>query len=686
MTATFPLPAVAGRGKVARGTLSRLLLVTALILGCGRTTESPSPPPASRPSILLITLDTTRADSIGPDAKGVETPAFNTLAARGLRFTQAYASVPETLPSHSTIMTGVYPAAHGVHENARRLGADHPLLAERLAKAGYETAAFVSAYPLDRRYGLARGFEKYDDSFGEGRAERSAKETTDLALAHLQNRSATKPLFLWVHYFDPHYPYEPPEPFRSRYSGNPYGGEVASMDHEMGRLVTAFMAANPDGVALVTADHGESLGEHGEAQHGNLLYQGAMHVPLVIAAPGVAPGTINAPVSNRRIFHTVVDLAGLDKEGSLRNDEPEVVVGEAMKPFLNFGWQPQMMAIEGRLKAIRAGTIEVYDVIADSGETRDLSSDAELSRGVRQALRDYPVPSLKVQPVAQNISEDERQKLASLGYIGSEARPVIRPDAPRPKDMVHLFDDLDLASGLFERGAYAEAIPILEKIQQADPHNLMTALRLAAAHSALGRNDQALAAFRKAESIAPQSPDVRHYLAMHYARTGDWNRAVPLLEKVLAETPDRLPAIEAMAEARERQGRLDEALELRRRSISMKTPTAEELVRAGQLAMAVGNTPIALESFEKARAMQGDAFQHHLELGVLYLDTRRLDAARSSLDNVRPNHPAYAMALFKRAQVSALLREPDMAARIDAARRHADDTTRVLIERERLFQ
>ncbi|HVT44656.1 MAG TPA: sulfatase-like hydrolase/transferase [Thermoanaerobaculia bacterium] len=668
--------------------LTSLVLAVALVSsGCSRSTESRiDDAPTDRPSILLITLDTTRADSIGPDAKDIKTPAFNALAGRGMRFRQAYASVPETLPSHSTIMTGVYPAMHGVHENARTLAATHPLLAEKLRDAGYQTAAFISAYPLDRRYGLARGFGVYEDQMPEGRSERTAKETTDLAIAHLEKTSPDRPLFLWVHYFDPHYPYEPPEPFRSRYAERPYAGEVASMDQEMGRLLEAFRQHQANGAIVVTADHGESLGEHGEAQHGNLVYQGAMHVPLVIAGPGIAAGTHDRPVSNRRIFHTVLDLAGLGNESSLRNDEDEVVVGEAMKPFLNFGWQPQMMAIDGRLKAIRAGTIEVYDVIADYGETRDLTADAELSRGVRQALRDYPVPSLEVQPTAQNISDEERKRLASLGYVGSDARPVVRPDAPSPRDMAHLFDDLDRASGLFVAGEYRQAIPILERILATDEHNLMTALRLAAAHSALGANDRALEAFRRAESIAPASGDVRHYLALHYMRTGEWERAIPLLEKVLAETPDRLPAIEALAEGRERQGRVEEALRLRQRALTMKTATPEELLRVGQLAMASGNTPVALEAFEKARLALGDAFRHDLELGVLYLDARRLEDARNSLDRVSASHPSYPMALFKRAQVSALLREPDVAARIEAARRNADATTRTLIERERLFQ
>ena len=201
--------------------------------------SAPAAAPAARPSILLVTLDTTRADAIGPEAVGIQTPGFNAVAARGLRFRQAYATVPETLPSHVSMMTGLYPAGHGVHENARSLAASQPLVAERLQQAGYRTAAFVSSFILARRFGLARGFDTYDDALPAGLVERSSTDTTDAALAYLNANHAPppgaagvggRPLFLWVHYFDPHAPYTPPEPYRSQFAGQPYLGEVAAMD------------------------------------------------------------------------------------------------------------------------------------------------------------------------------------------------------------------------------------------------------------------------------------------------------------------------------------------------------------------------------------------------------------------------------------------------------------------------
>ena len=637
--------------------MRRLLALVLLATACGKP-EPPPPPPHQ--SVLLITLDTTRADAIRPEIA----PNITALKQRGMEFTQAYTAVPQTLPAHTTMLTGAYPAAHGVHENARPLTGTHALAAETLRASGYHTAAFVSAFALARRFGLARGFEVYDDDFGAG-AERNATETTNRALAWLAQQKSG-PFFLWVHYYDPHYPYTPPESYRTRFAKQPYYGEVAYMDAEVGRLVHAIKSP----VTIVIAgDHGEGLGEHGEAQHGNLLYQATTHVPLLVI--GGKSGVSDAPISTRRVFDIITGAAP---------QAEKVIAGEAMKPFLDYGWQPQVMAIEGRQKTILAGTTEVYDVVADPGESHNLASQANLSRDVRTTLRDYPVPSLQEAATsAANLSDEERRQLAALGYVASGVKPVVRKDAPRPADMAPLFPILDEAAGLFVRQQYAKAIPLLEQILQKDPHNLDAALRLATSHSTLGHEAQALAAFERARAIAPDSPDVRTYLALHLARGSRWQEAVPMLEQILAASPEKVPAIEALALLRQRQGRFDEAVALLQRLYRLRTPSTAELVRLGELAMRIGDTPAAIEAFEKAHS------GHDLELGVLYLASNRLTEARAALDRVPASNPDYPMALFKRAQVSVLLREEDAPARIAAAREHANGVTKGLIEREKLF-
>ena len=666
-------------------TTAGFALALLLTVSCSDRQPPQPPAPAARPSILLVTLDTTRADAIGPGAKGIETPAFNALAARGRHFRQAYATVPETLPSHLSMMTGLYPGGHGVHENARFLGADQALLAESLGRAGYRTAAFVSSFVLSRRFGLSRGFEHYDDELPGAANERNAAATTDNALAYLAKQDSSTPLFLWVHYFDPHAPYEPPSRFRTGYA-TPYLGEVAAVDEQLGRLTQAFEARRQGAALIVAGDHGEGLGDHGESQHGHLLYQSTMHVPLVIVGPGAGAATVDDPVSTRRVFHTALDWAGQGTPMSLRGSESEVVLGEAMKPFLEYGWRPQTMAVSGGMKAIQAGTIEAYDLAADPGETRNLGSGANLPPGVRKSLDDYPIPSMTAAKAPAGLDEDARRRLASLGYISATAAPVVRADAPRPADMTRLIEVIDRASALFVQERYAAAIPLFEQILAADANNLDATLRLAVSHSLLGHEPAAMDAFRRAVRLAPDSPDVRTYLGLHYTRTNRIDQAAPLLEPVVAASPHRVAAVEGLAAVRERQGRTAEAVALYQQVSALRPMTAPELIHLGGLAMSAQQTPAAIAAFEKARAIEGDRFRHDLELGVLYLSARELDKARTALDRVQLSHPEYAMALFKRAQVSVLLNEPDSAARIEAARQRANATTRQLIANEQLFR
>ena len=246
--------------------------------------------------------------------------------------------------------------------------------------------------------------------------------------------------------------------------------------------------------------------------------------------------------------------------------------------------------------------------------------------------------------------------------------------------MARLFPLLDEAAHLFVAERYREVIPLLERILKEDPQNLDSALRLATAYSSLGRDREAVAAFERAQAIDPNSEDLRTYLGLHLTHGKDWQKAIPLLERVVAGDPDRLPAVEGLAIIRERQGRIEDAIRLRQQIYRQRAPTSGELVQLGRMAMAVGQTAAAIDAFEKAHN------NHDLELGVLYLAAGRLQEARDALDRVPRSNPDYAMALFKRAQVSVLLHEPDAPSRIDSARQHADATTRELIARERLFR
>jgi arylsulfatase A-like enzyme/tetratricopeptide (TPR) repeat protein len=666
-----------------------VFLLAMMSFSCSR---EQSPPVAKvevpRPSILLVTLDTTRADSMGFESTEVKTPALDALAARGIYFSQAWTTAPMTLPSHTSMLTGLYPSQHGIHENSRFLDEDRTLLAERLSSAGYSTAAFISGYPLKRQFGLARGFDHYDDDLGKGNAERAAGPTTERALSYLHT-SPEGPLFIWVHYFDPHDPYAPPEPFRSRYPSSPYLGEIAYMDQEVGRLIEAFenRDVGADTKILVVGDHGEGLGDHGELLHGNLLYQGVARVPLIAAGSGIPVGQVETAVSTRRVFDTILAWAGLDSDFDLLAPNEEIVMGEAMKPFLQYGWQPQVMAVRGSVKVIQSGVFEVYDPRTDPAESVDLSGSVEIDQEILDAIRDYQVvPSVDGQASAASLTREAREQLAALGYVGWDSPAPLRENAPIARNMTYLFADLDKGSALFAREEYKASIRIFEGVLAQDPMNLMVVVRLAVAYSVLGNEARAEQLFERAQEIHSGNIDLQHYIAMHRFRFGRWDAAAPMFEEVLEAMPHKLPALEALARIREKQGRFDEAARLMERIIPLKESPASEWIRLGELEMAMTDTPGAIRAFEEARRLQGEVFDRYIELGVCYLAAQRPVEAAQALDRVPRSHPGYAMALFKRAQVSVLLGEPDWQNRVRLAYEVADPDIRRLIENEPLFQ
>ena len=667
--------------------------ITLLITGCSREDDgfqSKGLPDGERPAILLITLDTTRADHLGIETSRVKTPHFKGLADRGLYFTQAYSTTPTTLPSHTSMMTGLYPTDHGIRENGRRVGGQLKVLATRLKGLGYHTAAFVSGFPLAQQFGLARGFDKYDDAFTGNANERSAAVTTNAVLEYLELEQTAD--FLWVHYFDAHAPYEPPEPFLSQYPDSPYSGELAFMDAEVGRLLSAFEArfSEQPRKIIVVGDHGEGLGDHGEALHGNLLYQGTMRVPLIVAGDGISPGSVDRAVSVRQVFDTVLEWAGVKGERSLLGSKREPVLAEALKPYLQYGWQPQFMVVLDGIKMIQSGDIEVFDLQTDPEERDNLVGSMDLAPELQGAISAYSSRAFEEHNSQAETQEPLSQKtvdrLASLGYVGTSGRPVLRKVAPNPRDMVHIYRDLDIGSGHFTSGNYDAAIEVFSGILEVDPYNFMAAMRLAVAHSVTNRKEQAQGFFERARSINPSSIDLRHYHAMHYMRNQQWDLAEPLFESVLLEMPDRLPALQGLVSIYVRQGEDEKAMQVLEKVVKIKNSPGTELVQLGQMRMAKGQTKAAISAFEQASDILDRRFRLNLELGVLYLADRQFSKAALSLDKVTRLHPAYPMALFKRAQVSVLLKEADSEARVRRAWQHADNTTRRLIVAEKLFR
>jgi len=458
-------------------------------------------PSAGRPNVLLITIDTLRADRLGCYGdREAATPVLDALAARGVRFPDAVAHVPLTLPSHATILTGLTPLKHGVRDNAGFvLGPSIRTLAEQFRASGFDTAAFVSGFPVHHRFGLGRGFNVYDDRFPRGEdparppyIERRGDQTVAAASAWLARRQdpETRPFFLWLHLFDPHAPYDPPEPFKSRFSARPYDGEVAFADAQIGVLLDQLAQAGlvDRTLVLATSDHGEGLGEHAEPTHGLFIYDSTIRVPLILAGPGIPSGRVVASLARGiDVAPTLLDLAHLpplpDAEGrSLKAtwgerkavDEPAYV--ESLFGRLSFGWAPLYGWRDRQLMFIDAPRPELYDARTDPGQLHDLSgartADADRYRHVIEA-------AVSRAPAAQPgpTSREARDRLRSLGYTGG-AGSITSPSLRDPKDSAELAVRIENATTL-ERTDPKKAVDEFQSILKEDPNNPLAHRRLA---------------------------------------------------------------------------------------------------------------------------------------------------------------------------------------------------------------
>jgi len=602
-----PLPV-----SIPAGTACLLALASLASAACGggdsddvRNGPQP-PPPTARPSIVLVTLDTLRADRLAPDGP---MPRLRRLAASGAVFHRAHAQVPLTLPSHTTILTGRGVRGHGVRDNiGYALGPEIPTVAERFAAAGYATGAIVGGYPLVRSFGLGRGFDLYDDRMTRspptgrsGHTERRAERVVDAALDWVRRRSG-KPFFLWVHLFDPHDPYEAPPPFGGRHS-HPYDDEVAYTDHQLGRLVDGI--GRSVGTALwtiVTADHGEALGQHGEATHGVFLYEPTLRVPLVIVPPvkGRAK-VVDAPVSLVDVAPTLLEAAGLepldgcDGRSLLPYLGSDAAAPAAAPLYLEsihgrrkYGWAPLAGLLEWPQKFVSAPRPELYDLERDPREQRNRADETDLSaleRRLRET-RGGPLPDAR-----RTTSAPDLDRLAGLGYVGPVTTPP--PDdffderaRPDPKDRIAALPSLERGLAAMAAGRAEQARRELEAALRLDPDNLVVlnnlgilamqggdveraaelftrglarddraeqlANNLGIARSRQGRQREAAAAFHRALTSRPTFTAARFNLALALYRLGKHEEALVELERVRAEEPgfpDLTATIEEIREA-----------------------------------------------------------------------------------------------------------------------------------------
>ncbi len=581
--------------------LGLLFLGTTIVLAACNGGDGGAPR-AGR-SFVLVTIDTLRADHLGAYGyREGRTPHLDALARDGVVFETVTSQVPVTLPSHASLLTGMVPPTHGVRDNTYfRLDDGATTLAEVLKARGYDTAAFVGAYVLDSSFGLAQGFDRYDDDLaGDGSestgtiAERKGEDVTNAFLSWLDGRSDDRPFFAWIHYFDPHLPYSPPAPYREEFASHPYDGEIAYADEQVGRVLDALdKRSRPDGtLVVVTSDHGESLGEHGEKSHGFFVYDATLRVPLILRETGsISPGTrIVSPARTIDIFPTVLEALSVPvpAEAQGRSLLPLVAKDERTGPEayaecyvseLNFHWAPLIALRDGGYKYIEAPRPELYDLESDPGETRNLADrEPDRLRQMRAKLaklvEGFPKSlSSRLQPDPETI-----EKLRSLGYTGSGGGAAPggldegAGDLPDPKDRLHLWSRLEEI--------------ILDR--------------------AAGKLDEAEASARE----------------------------------VLAEDPTNLLALELLASARSRAGDRKQAIELYRRILQVDDTRPLTYVNYGNLLWQSGDLEGAETSYHDALERDPKMVVAHRRLGELYLSTGRTAQAKESFDDAAAVDPA----------------------------------------------
>ncbi|MBN1355423.1 sulfatase-like hydrolase/transferase [bacterium] len=482
-------------------------------------------------NVMVITLDTTRADRLGCyEYAQAETPYLDGLAAGGIRFTNVTATSPITLPSHCSIFTGLFPPNHGARDNSNYRLADHHItLAEMFQDKDYETAAFISAFVLESRFGLIQGFELYDDAITEGSVtranlvnERNAKDITNRAIEWLVNRSRDRRFFCWLHYFDPHNPYAPPDPWSEKFKNRLYDGEIAFMDYQIGRLLKSLQdnGYRDNTLIIAVADHGESLGEHDEETHVMLIYEATMRVPLIISCPGLfeKPHVVNRLVSITDIFPTLLELADIDipapNDGisflSGNADPDRLVYIETFGPHQN-GWLPLFGLRSPASKYIKGPPPEYYDLVRDPHELHNIHD--EISGADREKMETMTASlSMKldgwpgiaeVAAGVQKIDPDTELKLKALGYLADDGMKNAGTGLPHPRDMLWVLKEIDRTKAYLRSGKGNEALRIIENIRRRIPANNKVLETLGTVLYAMGNRTGAEKAFREAFSIHP---------------------------------------------------------------------------------------------------------------------------------------------------------------------------------------
>ncbi|MCZ6727886.1 MAG: sulfatase-like hydrolase/transferase, partial [Acidobacteria bacterium] len=638
-----------------------LLAPMALVaLGCSRSGEDLN--------VLILTLDTTRADRFGAyGLAAARTPNFDRFSAeRAVRFDRAITAAPITFPSHSSIMTGTYPVFHGVHDNDYyRLDDNVTTLAEILGEEGFSTAAFLAAYPLDSQVNLSQGFDFYDDDFQQDWTPAEIRRETPLAFGFLERKSdrvnlaverwlerhGDERFFLWVHYFDPHQPYDAAPPYDSQFFDSPYDGEMAFMDESFGALVALLEERDllERTLVVIVGDHGEALRQHGEPTHASYIYDATMNVPLWVASPTVGrPGTsVPAMVRTIDVAPTVLDLLGLGpteemqgrslrpllEEPTTRWGEPALI--ESYYSQFQFGWAPLRGLIADGWKYIEGPAPELYDLGSDPDEVTNLLSRhpekaAELAERLHRLWRRMSADDPGRSTVATR-DEETKQKLAALGYLGgvgsasSRARRFPAPDElaamPNPMAQALALSYINFSFELLRTLRFEEALSVARSGLQIDPGNSRLQLSVGRAAAAMGLYDLAEEAIQAARALDPDSPEGPELLGRIHLKRGDPRAAVNALSE----------------------------------SLRLGAARRETLALAATAFAAEGQIETAIRHYEAALELDPDTWHVRLNLATLLVQEERWEEARSELQKALDLRPYSPQVRFAVAQFYGLL-------------------------------
>jgi arylsulfatase A-like enzyme/Flp pilus assembly protein TadD len=683
-----------------------------LLAGCG---GAPEPPRPAR-HLVLVTIDTLRADRVGAVGGSVPTPHLERIARDGAIATEATTHAPLTRPAHVSLFTGRLPSEHGIRDNASpTLGADQPLLAERLQRAGFQTAGFVSSIVLADQSGLGRGFDTWSAEF-EGDADapqflntvqRRGDEPTAEAITWLEQHAGTgERLFAWLHLYDPHDPYEPPEPWASRYAERPYDGEVAWSDELVGRLDEALarLGLRDDTLLVVTADHGEGLGDHGETLHGFFAYQTTLRVPLLLRGPGVAPGSrLGVTVRLIDLLPTALELLGLPVPaeasghslagalgGGAEPEEP-VTYAETLVPLLHFGWSDLRVLREGRWKYIQAPRPELYDLRNDPGEQHDLAA-AEPARveAMRAALAGF-LEAERAAPAPGSVPPELLEQLGALGYVGGGAPAETSTPGADPKDRIEQFR---IANGLMREGLIAfhdgdiegsaarfgrllemgvvsfeahyyraRALFELKRYDEAARHYAEATGRLpthAAAWEGLAESRRlagdvqgALAALAQARQVLPDNPGLLRREALARRQRGDLAGARAAYEAALPLEPQDARLRVLLAEVLRDEGSPEAAIARLREAVELDPAPASYWNSLGMLLGAQAQLEPAVAAFREARERDAADPRYAYNLGLALLRLGRGPEARALFEETLQLQPGFRAARERLSELGA---------------------------------